>query len=195
MFFDVKMGEDFRRKARFVADGHKTKTSTSLTYITFVSRESVRICLTISALNDVEVLTADVKNVLLTDPCREKVWTRSGLEFVIREGKVLIIKQVFYVLKYSGPDFRAFLAEKLDDIGFKIRIFEPYVWMRTATKPTRDNYCEYILCCVDYLLCISHNPRKPMNDVQSTLKFKTDRVETPNLYLGSKLKKKDLGGK
>jgi hypothetical protein len=32
MIFDVKMGEKFRRKARFVADGHKTKTPTVMTY-------------------------------------------------------------------------------------------------------------------------------------------------------------------
>ena len=34
-----------------------------------------------------------------------------------------------------------------------------------------------------------------MNDIQSTLKFKNIKVETPNFYLGEKLKKKDLGGK
>jgi hypothetical protein len=32
MIFDVKMGENFRRKARFVADGHKTKTPAGMTY-------------------------------------------------------------------------------------------------------------------------------------------------------------------
>ena len=105
-------------------------------------------------------------------PHAEKLWTRVGSKFGIREGKVLIIKQALYGIKSSGSAFCAFLAEKLDDIGFKSIISDPYFWMGTATKPTREKYYEYILCYDDYLLCISHDPKKPMNDIQSTLKFK-----------------------
>ena len=195
MIFDVKMGENFRRKARFVADGHKTKTPSSVTYSTVVSRDSVRICLTIAALNDLEVLAADVENAFLTAPCREKVWMRGGPEFGNLEGKVLIIKQALYGLKSSGAAFRAFLAEKLDDIGFKSSVADPDVWMRPAAKPNGERYYEYILCYVDDLLCISHEAARPMKDIQSTLKFKDDKVEEPEFYLGAKLQKKDLNGR
>jgi len=55
LIFDVKM-EDFRRKARFVAGGHMTEELKTLTYASVVSpRESVRIALTLAALNDIEV--------------------------------------------------------------------------------------------------------------------------------------------
>ena len=37
MIFDVKMGKNFRCKARFVAGGHTTETPTSLTYSSVVS--------------------------------------------------------------------------------------------------------------------------------------------------------------
>jgi hypothetical protein len=37
LVFDVKLGENFRRKARYCADGHKTKTPASVTYRTVVS--------------------------------------------------------------------------------------------------------------------------------------------------------------
>ena len=37
MIFDVKMGKNFRRKARFVAGGHATETPMSLTYSSVVS--------------------------------------------------------------------------------------------------------------------------------------------------------------
>ena len=84
---------------------------------------------------------------------------------------------------------------KLYDIGFKSSIADPDVCMRTATKPVGDKYYEYILCYVDDLLCIFNDPNKPMNDIQSTLKFKNNKVETPDFYLGAKLKKKYLGGK
>jgi hypothetical protein len=50
MMFDVKM-EDFRRKAWFVVGGHTTDTPYAMTYASVVSRESVRISLTLAALN------------------------------------------------------------------------------------------------------------------------------------------------
>jgi hypothetical protein len=59
MIFDIKM-EDFWRKARFVAGGHMTESPLSNTYASVVSRESVQIALTLAALNDLQVKTADI---------------------------------------------------------------------------------------------------------------------------------------
>jgi hypothetical protein len=73
MIFDVKM-EDFSRKARFVAGGHTTDTPHAMTYASFVSIESVRIALTLAALNDLDVKMADIDNAYLTAPIAEKVW-------------------------------------------------------------------------------------------------------------------------
>ncbi len=56
LIFDVKMGENLRRKARFVAGGHTTEVPSALTYASVVSCDSVRIALTIAALNDLKVL-------------------------------------------------------------------------------------------------------------------------------------------
>ena len=75
MIFDVKMGEYFRRKARFVAGGHSTETPTSLTYSSVVSRDSVRIILLIVALNGLQVMACDLQNAYLTANCRERIWT------------------------------------------------------------------------------------------------------------------------
>ena len=63
IIFDVKLGENFRRKARLVADGHKTDPPNSVTYSSVVSRDSVRICLLLTALNDLQVLVGDVENI------------------------------------------------------------------------------------------------------------------------------------
>ena len=38
LIFDVKLSDNFRRKARFIADGHLVETPSSITYITIVSR-------------------------------------------------------------------------------------------------------------------------------------------------------------
>jgi hypothetical protein len=69
--FDIKLGENFRRKARLVADGHKTDTPASITYSSVVARDSVRICLLLAALNDLDIQSGDIENAYLTAPCRE----------------------------------------------------------------------------------------------------------------------------
>ena len=49
MIFDVKFGENFRRKARLVAGDHMTKMPATLTYLSVASRDSVQIALTLAA--------------------------------------------------------------------------------------------------------------------------------------------------
>ena len=63
MVFDVKM--DFTRKARFVAGGHLTDDPTTITYSSVVSRNSVRIALTIAELNGLDVMCCDMGNMPL----------------------------------------------------------------------------------------------------------------------------------
>ena len=75
MIFDVKMGENFRHKARFVAWGYTTETPTSLTYSSVVSRDLVRIILLAAALDGLQVVACDIQNAYLTASCREKIWT------------------------------------------------------------------------------------------------------------------------
>jgi hypothetical protein len=52
--------EDFRRKARFVSGGHTTDTPYAMISASVISRESVRIALTLYALNYVDVKMADI---------------------------------------------------------------------------------------------------------------------------------------
>ncbi len=61
MIFDVKI-EDYRQKARLMAGGHQTKASATITYVSMVSRETVRLALSIASLNDLEVEVGDVLN-------------------------------------------------------------------------------------------------------------------------------------
>ena len=60
--FDIKLGEGFRRKARLVADGHKTQPPSSVTYSSVVARDSVRICLLLAALNELQLKGGDKEN-------------------------------------------------------------------------------------------------------------------------------------
>ena len=77
LIYDVKM-EDFRRKDRLVDGGHMTETPKFMTYSSVVGQETVRIALTIAALNNLQVKAGDVMNAYVTAPCSEKIWTVLG---------------------------------------------------------------------------------------------------------------------
>ena len=69
MIFDIKFGENFHHKAQLVAGGHMTETPATLMYSSVVSRDSVRIALTVAALNDLQVMSCDIQNAYLTADC------------------------------------------------------------------------------------------------------------------------------
>ena len=81
LIYNVKLCEIFRRKDRFVVDGHLMDTPSSIIYNTVVSRYLVIICLTIADFNDLDVLASVKENAYLTAPFLEKVWIRSRTEF------------------------------------------------------------------------------------------------------------------
>eukprot|EP00978_Attheya_sp_CCMP212_P034976 scaffold149828_cov60-Attheya_sp.AAC.1 len=195
LVFDVKLGENFRRKARYCADGHKTGAPSSVTYSTVVSRDSVRILLTIAALNDLKILGADVQNAFLTASNKEKVWIRAGQEFGPEEGTIFLVTRALYGLKSASASFRAFMAEKLNDMGFKSSYADPDVWLRAATKTDGEEYYEYMLMYVDNILALSIDPRVILVDIQTSFKFKNDKIEPPSSYLGARLQEKEINGR
>ena len=90
MIFDVKM-EDFQRKTRLVVGGHHTEAPATTTYASGVSCETVRLALTIAALNDLEVKVGDVPNAYITALITNKVWTVLGPEFGPDQGRSAMI--------------------------------------------------------------------------------------------------------
>ena len=118
MIFDVKLGDNFRSKARLVGGRHKTTSPSSITYSSVVSRESVIIALTIAALNDLDILACDIQNAYLTALCRENIWTRAGPDFGSEKFTIVVVKMALYGLKSSGAAFRANLAGVLHGIGY-----------------------------------------------------------------------------
>jgi hypothetical protein len=110
LVFNVKLGENFRRKARNCADGHKTGAPASVTYSTVVSRDSVRILLTIAALNGLDVLGADIQNACLMAPNKEKCWMIASPELGTEEGKTFLVVKVLYSRKSASFSFRSYMA-------------------------------------------------------------------------------------
>ena len=65
MIFDVKM-DGFSQKAQLVAGGHMTEVPDVMIYASVVSRETMRIVLTITTLNGLQVKAADIMNAYIT---------------------------------------------------------------------------------------------------------------------------------
>jgi hypothetical protein len=187
MVFDIKM-EDFRQKARLVAGGHKTDAPATITYASVASQETVRIALTLAALNDLEVKVGDMLNAYITAPITEKVWTALGPEFEQDAGKSAVIVRALYGLKSAGAAFRAHLASCMRDMGYVSCKADPDLWLKAETQPDDGTrYYSYVLCYVDDILCIHHDAMKVLGKISTYLQLKPDSVGDPDIYLGAKL--------
>jgi hypothetical protein len=137
-------------------------------------------------------MACDIQNAYLTADCRERVYIIAGKEFGSDEKSVMIIRKALYGLKSSGAAFRAHLAQTLDAMGYKPSYADPDVWLRPAMKADGSEYYEYVLCYVDDILSISHDPMRTMKRIQEDFKLKNDKIAEPDMYLGATLKKMKL---
>ena len=128
MVYDVKM-ENFRHKARFVAGGHMTKAPATITYASVVSHESVRIALTLAALNGLQVKTADIENAYLTAPVNKKIWCTLGPEFGSDAGKPTIVVRSLYGLKSAGAAFCNHFADCMRHLGWQSCMADQDLWL------------------------------------------------------------------
>lgn len=211
MIFDVKMGENLRRKARFCANGNMIEAPPSMTYASVVSRDSVRICLMLAALNGLDIKCADVQNAYLNAKPKEKVYIIGGKEFGEHEGRVIVIVRSLYGLKGSGAAWAAALRQVMRDMGYFPCRADGDVWMREAIdtsfdgernigatneegEPIGTKYYEYVLIHTDDIMAISKKPGLIMEAIGSVYKLKEDketklRWSDPDLYLGTTIRK------
>ncbi len=109
MVYDVKM-ENFQRKARLIA------------YASVASRESVRITLTLAALNNLEVNTAEFKNAYLTAPIG---WCTLSPEIGGNTGRRA---------KLAGAPFWNHLADCMRHLGWELRKADQEVWIKPEVR-------------------------------------------------------------
>ena len=83
----------------------------------------------IAALNDLDVLAADLQNAYLNAPCAEKIWFEGGAKCGEDKGKVLILVQALYGLKSAGASWRSAFAQTLRDLYFKLTQADPDVYI------------------------------------------------------------------
>ena len=104
-----------------------------MTYASVMSRETVQIALTTTALNDLEVKASDVQNAYLTTPCEEKIYTKLGLEFGADKHKLMIIVHALCGLKSAGALFGKHISDCMRTMGFDACKADPELWYKPAT--------------------------------------------------------------
>ncbi len=176
-------------KARRVAGGHMTGAPMIMTYASVVSRETVRIALTLAAFNDLEVKVADILNAYISAPIKEKVWCALGPEFSSNAGKSAIIVRALYGLKSAGAAFHARLADCMQHLGYTSCHADPDLWYKEVKQPeTGVSYYSYILIYVDDISCIYHDAMPMLDKLNQYFTLKPSLVGDPSMYLGAKLK-------
>jgi len=188
MIFEIKLSEGFRRKCRLVAGGHQVETPSHMTYSSVVSRETVRIALTMAALNELEVKASDIQNAYLTAPCAEKVWTKLGPEFGPDAGKRAIIVRALYGLGGSGQSFMAHLAVCMKHLKYQRCKADPDLWFKADVYPDGTPYYRYILLYCDDCLSIGLDAAKELEKLDKYFQMKPGSIGDVDVYLGNKLR-------
>ena len=192
MIFDIKL-DGFRHKARLVAGGHMVEMPPIMTYASVVSWDMVRIALTITALNDLQVKASDVQNAFLTAPCEEKIWTTLGPEFGVDAGKSAILTCALYELKSTGASFGNHIADCMRTLGYLPCKADLDLWYKSMVRP-EDNfkYYAYMLLYVDDCLVIHHDMEMALMELDNYFAMKKGSIGDPDIYLGAKLRAVEL---
>ena len=157
-----------------------TDTPAIMTYASAISRETVRIALTVAALNDLEVKTSDIHNAYLTVPCEEKLWTTLGPEFGPDNGKQALIVRALYGLSSARASFGRHLADCMRALGYESCKAGVDLWYKPMTRPD-DNvpYYAYVLLYVDDCMAISHDATTTLREIDKFFQMKPGSISDP----------------
>jgi hypothetical protein len=145
--------------------------------------------LLLAALNDLKVKVWDVLNAYITAPITKKVWAVIGPEFGIAAGKSAIIVRALYGLKSAGAAFRTYIALFMHQMGYMTCKTDPDLGFKAETRPDNNlRFYAYILCYVDDILCVHHDPMTDFGRINGYMPLKPSSVGDPDIYLGAKLR-------
>eukprot|EP00978_Attheya_sp_CCMP212_P012602 scaffold31521_cov55-Attheya_sp.AAC.1 len=165
----------------YVAQGNMTSAPATLTYASVVLRESVRIALTLAALNDLEVEMANIVDAYLQAPVLEKISVGCGPKFGPDEGKVAILVRALYGLCSAGAAFRNHLADCMHTLGFKSCLADQDLWYKASTRPDDGfEYYTYFLLYVDDILLNVSDEAGIKRQPKLNLGVKIWKVKLPN---------------
>ena len=148
-----------------------------------VSRESVRLAFLIAALNDLDILTANLEGAYLNAECKERLYTKCGPEFGENQGRYAIIVRAIYGLKGSASTWRQAISKVIEGLGYTMCRADNDVWMRKAVKVNGTKIWEYVLVYTDDLLVVGINPQETLDKIDQHYKMKGGSVGVPTKYL------------
>ena len=135
-----------------------TNAPATTTYASIVSRETVKIALMITAINDLEAELFDILNVHIETPVTKKVWTTLGPEFSKDSRKTAVIVRGLHGLKLAGAAFISHVARCMESLGYKPCRTNLNLWLKHEIRPEDGfQYYSYLLYYVDDILYIYHN--------------------------------------
>jgi hypothetical protein len=161
-----------------------------------VSRDSIQIAFFVVALNNLEVLSADINGAYYLNPkAAKKVYTLAGKEFgPEKEVKVVVMMCALYGLWSSGRAWRDHMAATLWDGGYSSCKANPDVWMHPRTKLDGFKYWSYILVYMDDILIMDHEPKVAMDYLALCNTLKPGSIKEPDTYLGAQVSKHYISG-
>ena len=133
---------DFTRKVWCVLGRHKTPDPIGSTYAGVVSLENVQIAFIFTALNGLDVCTADIQNAYLQAPLSQQdyivlwpqIWPGKNI------GRTALIHRALYNGKLAWKDFRNHLKSCMHHLNYSSCPADPDVWMHPAIK-TNSSHC------------------------------------------------------
>ena len=166
--------------------------STTITYASVMSRETVRIALMIATLNDLEVKQVDILNVHVQANVTEKVWTTLGLEFGKDASKTAVLVWAFYGQKSAGAAFRSHLVRCMESMVYESCKANPYLWLNQRPNQKMGYSISPIYCAMwTNALCIHHSANGVLQQLHQFFPLKPG-YGSPDMYLGAKLCKARL---
>ena len=145
----------------------------------------------LAVFNYLDVFSADVGNVYLNGPCRDKIWKNVGPEFGSQQECVMLILRSLYGLKSSGASCKEMLEETMgkEGPGYTSTTIDKDVCIKKAVFPDGKEYYSRVLVYIDDILCIHKDTLVVIDALVSIYIMKEVRMGPPDRYLGSNTKK------
>jgi len=154
---------DGRRKARFVAEEHRTVDPGEDAYSGVVAPEAIQLGKFAAIYNSVKVIAAEIGCAYLHAKTNEKLYTILGDDYGELSGKVLVLNKGLYGLRSSGTRLHEHLSDILRKTGFIPSMADSDLWFKDC-----GTHYEYLARYVDDILVFSKDPMKIIDCLKVT---------------------------
>ena len=154
-----------------------------------VSRETLRIDLTLAALNKFSLKLTDIQNAYITAPFTEKKWKILAQGFGKDAGRKSILVRDLYGFKIAGSAFRNHFADFIHCFGLFPCPADLDIWIKPTVRPEDGfEYYAYVIIYMDDVMVIHNKAESVFRRIDSYFKLNPSLIGDPGIYLEAKLK-------